>query len=112
VVQVNAPDSSHNTTTYGYDTNGNLTSLEDANTHITANVFDVFNQLHQETMPALQSQTRTYDAAGNLQTLLDYNGKTTTYTYDSMKRLLVRHLHINRQARHHDGRERHHHLHL
>jgi RHS repeat-associated protein len=90
VVQVNAPDSSHNTTTYGYDTNGNLTSLEDANTHITANVFDVFNQLHQETMPALQSQTRTYDAAGNLQTLLDYNGKTTTYTYDSMKRLLVR----------------------
>jgi RHS repeat-associated protein len=90
VVQVNAPDSSHNTTAYGYDTNGNLTSLEDANTHTTQNGFDVFNQLHLETMPAGQSQTRTYDAAGNLQTLLDYNGKTTTYTYDSMNRLLSR----------------------
>jgi len=91
VVQANAPAPAPKlTTTYGYDTNGNLTSLEDANTHITTNVFDAFNQLHQETMPALQSQTRTYDAAGNLQTLLDYNGKTTTYTYDSMNRLLVR----------------------
>ena len=90
VVQVNAPDSSHNTTTYGYDTNGNLISLEDANTHTTQNAFDGFNQLQQETMPANQSQTRTYDGAGNLQTLLDYNGKTTTYTYDSMNRLLSR----------------------
>jgi YD repeat-containing protein len=91
VVQANAPDPApNNTTTYAYDTNGNLTSLKDAKTHVTTNVFDAFNQLHQETMPAAQSQTRTYDAAGNLQTLLDYNGKTTTYTYDSMNRLLVR----------------------
>jgi len=53
VVQANAPDPApNNTTTYAYDTNGNLTSLKDAKTHVTTNVFDAFNQLHQETMPA------------------------------------------------------------
>ena len=87
---MNHPDPNHNTTAYGYDTNGNLTTLEDANTHTTTNAFDVFNQLNLEQMPAGQSQTRTYDAAGNLQTLVDYNGRTTQYTYDNLNRLITR----------------------
>ena len=70
VVQLNHPDPNHKTTAYGYDTNDDLTTLEDANTHATTNAFDVFNQLYQEQMPVGQSQTRTYDAAGNLQTLV------------------------------------------
>jgi len=90
VMQLNHPDPSHNTTAYNYDTNGNLTTLEDANTHTTTNAFDVFNQLNLEQMPAGQQQTRTYDAAGNLQTLTDYNGKTTTYAYDQLNRLILK----------------------
>jgi YD repeat-containing protein len=49
VVQLNHPDPAHKTTAYGYDTNGNLTTLEDANAHTTTNAFDVFNQLNLET---------------------------------------------------------------
>jgi RHS repeat-associated protein len=90
VIQLNHPDPSHNSTAYNYDTNGNLTTLEDANSHTTTNAFDVFNQLNLEQMPAGQQQTRTYDAAGNLLTLTDYNGKTTTYAYDSLNRLTSR----------------------
>jgi len=33
VIQVNHPDPSHNTTAYGYDSDGNQTATTDANTH-------------------------------------------------------------------------------
>ena len=90
VVQTASPNP-QNATAYGYDSNGNLTALEDANTHTTQNGFDPLNQLQQETLPDKQNtQTRTYDAAGNLTSLKDYNGHTTTYTYDTMNRLTQR----------------------
>jgi YD repeat-containing protein len=87
VIQTAHPDPSHNTTLYGYDPNGNLSTLTDANTHTTQNAFDQLSQLQTETMPAGQTQTRTYDYAGNLTSLIDYNGHKTTYTYDSLNRL-------------------------
>jgi YD repeat-containing protein len=67
-----------------------LWNLTDARTNTTQNVFDPLNQLHQETMPAGQTQTRLYDPAGNLTSLTDYNGHTTTYAYDALNRLLTK----------------------
>ena len=40
-----------NTTGYGYDVNGNLTTLTDANSHTTENGFDLLNHLNPETLP-------------------------------------------------------------
>jgi len=35
VIQLNHPDSSHNTYSYNYDNDGNITALPDANGHTT-----------------------------------------------------------------------------
>jgi YD repeat-containing protein len=76
------------TTTYGYDEVGNLTSILDANNHSTTLLY---NGLHQRTKQTLPSgaffANSTYDGNGNLQTLTDFNGKTTTYAYDALNRL-------------------------
>jgi RHS repeat-associated protein len=91
VVQTNAPDPTHNSTLYGYDPEGDLTSWKDANGYTTQNAFDVLRELISETYPlGGASQTRTYDGAGNLLTMQDFNGKTTTYSYDPLNRLLTR----------------------
>jgi RHS repeat-associated protein len=91
VVQLNHPDPSHNTNSYGYDPLGNLTGLTDERIDTTSNLFNVLNQLTQKTLPdQTLKETRTYDAAGNLQTLTHFNGVTTTYTYDALNRLLTR----------------------
>jgi RHS repeat-associated protein len=90
VMQTAAPNPSHNTTAYGFDPNGNLTSWTDVNGHTTQNGFDLANELNSEILPAGgPTQTHTYDSAGNLTSLLDFNGKTTSYTYDSLNRLLT-----------------------
>jgi RHS repeat-associated protein len=90
VTQLNHPDSSHNTNTYGYDPLGNLTGLTDENLHTTQNWFDPLNQLVQKTLPdQTLTETRSYDAAGNLLSLTHFNGVTTTYTYDALNRLLT-----------------------
>jgi YD repeat-containing protein len=58
----------------GYDNDGNLITLTDANSHTTQNVFDLLNQLTTETLPASgPSQLRSYDAAGNRLSLKDFN---------------------------------------
>jgi RHS repeat-associated protein len=91
VVQVNSPNSSANTTIYGYDANGNPMLLEDANTHATVNYFDLADELTQKTLPdGTLSESRTYDNNGNLATATHFNGVTTTYTYDQLNRLLSR----------------------
>ena len=56
-----------NTTTYGYDTKGNVTSV---------------------TPPAPQSaETLTYDSLSRVASITDGDGNKTTYTYDAMDRL-------------------------
>jgi RHS repeat-associated protein len=91
VVQLNHPDPSHNTNSYGYDPLGNLIGLTDERIDTTSNLFNVLNQLTQKTLPdQTLKETRTYDAAGNLQTFTHFNGVTTTYTYDALNRLLTR----------------------
>jgi RHS repeat-associated protein len=91
VVQLNHPNPSNNTNTFGYDPLGNLTALTDENLHTTQNVFDLFNEPVSKTLPdQTLTETRQYDAAGNLVSLTHFNGVTTTYTYDAQNRLLTR----------------------
>ena len=91
VVQVNSPNTGQNTTVYGYDSNGNPITLEDANQHTTSNVFDLLSELTQKTLPdGTHTETRTYDSNGNLASVTHFNGATTTYTYDALNRLLTR----------------------
>ena len=90
VVQLNHPNPSNNTNTYGYDPLGNLTALTDENLHTTQNVFDLFNEPVSKTLPdQTLTETRLYDAAGNLVSLTHFNGVTTTYTYDAQNRRLT-----------------------
>ena len=90
VVQLNHPNPSNNTNTYGYDPLGNLTALTDENLHTTQNVFDLFNEPVSKTLPdQTLTETRQYDAAGNLVSLTHFNGVTTTYTYDAQNRKLT-----------------------
>jgi RHS repeat-associated protein len=91
VIQLNHPNPSANTNSYGYDPLGNLIGLTDENTHTTRNLFDVMNEPVQKILPDQSlTETRQYDAAGNLQSLTHFNGVTTTYTYDTLNRLLSR----------------------
>jgi YD repeat-containing protein len=88
---VNSPNSSNNTTTYGYDKDGNLTNLTDANGHSTVKAYDLLYNLKTTTLPdGSLTETRSYDTAGNLLSLQHFNGKTTTYAYDPLNRLLSR----------------------
>jgi YD repeat-containing protein len=91
VVEVNSPNTSANTTSYGYDPLGDLTGLTDANGHTTQNSFDLLSELTGTTLPdGTLGETRTYDTAGNLLSRKHFNGVTTTYTYDELNRLLSR----------------------
>ena len=75
----------------GYDADGNPITLEDANTHTTASLFDLAGELAQKTLPdGSLSETRMYDNNGNLSSVTHFNGVTTTYTYDTLNRLLSR----------------------
>src|SRR5580658_1403831 len=90
MVQTASPNP-QNATTYGYDVDGNLTNLTDANGHMALDGFDLLSRLSAETLPTgPPTQTQTYDPAGNVTSLTDYNGKTTTYSYDPLNRLLSR----------------------
>jgi RHS repeat-associated protein len=91
VVQVNSPNAPQNTTAYGYDPLGNLASLSDANSHVTANGFDLLSELKTKTLPdGSLTETRSYDPSGNLVSLQHFNGKTTTYAYDPLNRMTTR----------------------
>jgi RHS repeat-associated protein len=91
VVQVNSPNTNANTTVYGYDADGNPITFEDANTHITFDVYDLLSELTTKTLPdGTHTETRTYDNNGNLATITHFNGVSTTYAYDQLNRLLSR----------------------
>lgn len=75
-------------TSYGYDTQGNLTSVTDPNSNVTTYVYDDFGRMLRQTSPVSGVTTYSYDAAGNVLTTADANGATTTRTYDTLNRVL------------------------
>jgi YD repeat-containing protein len=76
-----------NVTTYGYDTESNLTSIQDANSHTTSFSYDAFGRVSKTTFPSTLAEYYYYDAVSNLTSKIDRNNHTITYTYDQLKRL-------------------------
>jgi RHS repeat-associated protein len=75
---------------YGYDANGNRTSLKatvGGQTLTTSFTFDPANRLDLVTDPAGRSYDHGYDPAGNRTLLAHPNGAVTAYTYDDLNRL-------------------------
>jgi RHS repeat-associated protein len=72
---------------YGYDLDGNQTSVTDADGHTTTQTYDAANQMTSMTVPVSSSSSDTtsytYDAAGNQTSVTDGNGNTTWTTYNA-----------------------------
>jgi RHS repeat-associated protein len=79
---INAAGTSAVTTTYGYDSNANQTSISAPISRYSANTFDPLNRLNQITDPASGVTQFAYDAEDDLTSVEDPRGLTTSYTYD------------------------------
>ena len=74
-------------TNYGYDVQGNLTSVTDPNGNITTYAYNDFGRLMSQTSPVTGTTVYAYDPAGNLTSTTDANGAMTTRTYDALGRV-------------------------
>ena len=81
--------SGHIATSYGYDIQGNLTSVTDPNGNVTSYVYDDFGRMLSQTSPVTGTTSYRYDLAGNLVSTTDANGATTVRTYDQLNRVLA-----------------------
>ncbi len=79
---INAAGTSAVTTTYGYDSNGNQTSIAAPLSRNTASQFDALNRLSQITDPNSGITQLAYDANDNLASVQDPRSLTTNYTHD------------------------------
>jgi RHS repeat-associated protein len=75
-------------TKYGYDSEGNVSSVTDPNNNIASYEYDPFNRLITVTQPGNAVTSYSYGAHSNLQSVTDAESHTTTYEYDDMGRLL------------------------
>ena len=80
-------DELNNVTTFGYDPNGNRSSILDAESNTTTYEYNERNLLWKVTDAESHMTEYTYDANGNLYQLKDPNTNTTTYLYDDFDRL-------------------------
>ena len=71
-------------TQYGYDNNGNLTTITDPLNHITTNGYDALNRLITVTDPANGVSSTTYDALDQVTQVKDPRLVTTNYTVDGL----------------------------
>ncbi|MDM3871792.1 RHS repeat-associated core domain-containing protein [Porticoccus sp. W117] len=78
---------SNQTTSYGYDVNGNVTSITDGNNNQTTQSFDALDRLKDELKPLNQDISYGYDAQGNMNTVTDPKGLVTTYNYNGLGNL-------------------------
>ena len=86
---VNAAGTAAVTTTFGYDANGNQTSIAAPLSRNTANAYDELNRLKQITDPANGITQFGYDANDNLISVTDPRSLTTAYTYNGFGDLLT-----------------------
>lgn len=76
-------------TQFGYDANGNRTSLTDPNGNATTFDYDLDNRLIRKTYADGKGLSFRYDADGLLTTRTNARGITTAYTYDANHNLLT-----------------------
>jgi RHS repeat-associated protein len=79
---VNAAGTSAVTTTYGYDSNGNQTSISAPLARNTSNQYDALNRLVQITDPNSGVTQLGYDAKDNLASVIDPRTLTTGYSHN------------------------------
>jgi RHS repeat-associated protein len=75
------------TWTYGYDNDGNLSSVNDPLGHTTSYAYDELNRPTSLTDPLSHATSYTYDAQSNLTSVTDPLGHTTAYGYNDADRL-------------------------
>ena len=73
-------------TSFTYDANGNLLTVQDPLGQTTSHTYDTLNRLATRTDPLTRTESFAYDLAGNLSTMTDRKTQTTTYTYDALSR--------------------------
>jgi len=76
------------TTTYGYDNNGNQTSIAAPLNRNTADTYDALNRLSRITDPNNGNTQFAYDANDNLTAVQDPMGLTTRYAFNGLGDLL------------------------
>lgn len=72
------------TTVYGYDNNGNLTSVADPLNHTTVNAYDALNRLVQVTDPGNGVTRYGYNLLDQLVSVTDPRNLATTYSTDAL----------------------------
>ena len=72
------------TTTYGYDSNGNLTSVTDPLSKATIRYFDALNRLIASFDRLADKTQYQFDANDNLAQITDQRSANTVYTYDGL----------------------------
>lgn len=80
--EVNAAGTSAVTTTFGYDNDGNTTSIHAPLSRNTGETYDALNRVSSITDPADGVTTFGYDPQNDLTSVKDPRGLTTSYSYD------------------------------
>jgi YD repeat-containing protein len=75
-------DAALNVTHYAYDTENNLLSITDANSHTTSFTYDAFGRVTQTSFPSGLNENYVYDAGNNLTSKTDRKSQTILYVYD------------------------------
>ncbi len=75
-------------TSYGYDNQGNVTSITDPLNRVTVNAYDALNRLKQLTDPANGVTGYGYDGLDQLVLVSDPRSNTTGYTVDGLGNLV------------------------
>ncbi|MBX3443840.1 MAG: RHS repeat protein [Planctomyces sp.] len=79
---------SSQTTTYGYDSQSNRTSVKDALNDTTSYAFDALNRLITITDPLTHATSYAYDAQDNRTSVTDPRSLVTSYVYDGFGRVI------------------------
>jgi RHS repeat-associated protein len=87
-MDINAAGTPGVTTTYGYDTQGNLISIAAPLGRNTTKSYDALNRLSQVIDPANGNETPIYDANNNVAAVQDPKGLTTAYSHNGFDDLL------------------------
>jgi len=87
VNRIDYPDTTFET--FVYNARGDLTSHTDRRNHTTSYTYNQRRLLLVTTFPDTSTTINTYDSCGNLATRTDNNGNTTAFTYSATKKLLT-----------------------